>query len=79
MPDLSGQLADVFSPPTMTPFLLYAFWRVVGGNTLPGYGPVILVKRPVRICMQGVLWGLGELKPTATRLGGLKMQIAVAK
>ena len=40
--------------------------RTVGENTLPGYGPVILVKRPVRIRMQGVV-GAGGLKPPATR------------
>jgi len=40
----------------------------VGENTLPGHGPVILVKRPVRTRMQGVV-GAGGLKPPATRLG----------
>ena len=42
--------------------------RTVGENTLPGYGPVIFVKRPVRTRMQGVV-GAGGLKPPATRLG----------
>ena len=36
----------------------------VGENTLPGFGPVTLMKRPVRIRTQGVV---GE-KPPATRL-----------
>ncbi len=39
----------------------------VGDNTLPGYGPVILMKRPVRIRMQGVVVAGGEKTP-ATRL-----------
>jgi len=39
----------------------------VGENTLPGYGPVIMVKRPVRSRMQGVV-GAGGEKPPATRL-----------
>ena len=36
-------------------------------TTLPGYGPVTLMKRPVRIRMQGVV-GAGGEKPPATRL-----------
>jgi len=39
----------------------------VGENTLPGHGPVILMKRPVLTRMQGVV-GAGRLKPPATRL-----------
>ena len=39
----------------------------VGENSLPGYGPVIMVKRPVRSRMQGVV-GAGGEKPPATRL-----------
>ena len=39
----------------------------VGENTLPGHGPVTLMKRPVRIRMQGVV-GAGGEKPSATRL-----------
>ena len=34
----------------------------VGENSLPGYGPVIMVKRPVRSRMQGVV---GFLLPTS--------------
>jgi hypothetical protein len=34
---------------------------------LPGYGPVLLIKRPVRTRMQGVV-GAGELKSLSTRL-----------
>ena len=41
--------------------------RTVGENTLPGLGPVILMKRPVRTRMQGVV-GAGGLKPPATQL-----------
>ncbi len=41
--------------------------RTVGKNTLPGYSPVTLMKRPVRIRMQGVV-GAGGEKPPATRL-----------
>ncbi len=41
--------------------------RTVGENSLPGLGPVILMKRPVRTRMQGVV-GAGGLKPPATRL-----------
>ena len=41
----------------------------MGENTLPGLGPVILMKRPVRTRMQGVV-GAGGLKPPATRLYG---------
>lgn len=46
----------------------------VGGNTLPGHGPVTLMKRPVRKRTQGVVGAWGE-KPRlpdwalATRLG----------
>lgn len=40
--------------------------RSVGENSLPGHGPVILMKRPVRNRMQGVV-GAGGLKPPATR------------
>ncbi len=39
----------------------------MGENSLSGYGPIILMKRPVRIRMQGVV-GAGGLKPPATRL-----------
>ena len=41
---------------------------LVGEDSLPGYGPVILVKRPVRSLMQGV-GGAGGEKPQATRSG----------
>ena len=41
--------------------------RTVGENSLPGLGPVILMKRPVRTRMQGGV-GAGGLKPPATRL-----------
>ena len=41
--------------------------RTVGENTLPGYGPVILMKRPVRSRTQGIV-GAGGEKPLATRL-----------
>jgi len=37
------------------------------GN-LPGYGPALLIKRPVRTRMQGVV-GAGGEKPPATRFG----------
>jgi len=37
--------------------------RPVGENTLPGYGPVILMKRPVRIRMQGVVGAWGKKTP----------------
>ena len=43
----------------------------VGENLLPGYGPVIMVKRPVRSRMQGVV-GAGGEKPPATRLLALR-------
>ncbi len=36
-------------------------------SNLPGYGPALLIKRPVRTRMQGVV-GAGGLKPPATRL-----------
>ena len=36
-------------------------------TTLPGYGPVTLMKRPVRTRMQGVVGRAGE-KPALTRL-----------
>jgi hypothetical protein len=42
--------------------------RAVGEHPLPGYGPVGLVKRPVRTRMLGVV-GAGGEKPPATRLG----------
>ncbi len=51
------------APPQVTDVLL----ETVGENTLPGHGPVNLVKRPVRTRMQGVV-GAGGLKPPATRL-----------
>jgi hypothetical protein len=41
--------------------------RAVGEHPLPGYGPVGLVKRPVRTRMLGVV-GAGGEKPPATRL-----------
>ena len=37
-------------------------------SNLPGYGPALLIKRPVRTRMQGVV-GAGGEKPPATRLG----------
>ena len=40
---------------------------LVGEDSLPGYGSVTLVKRPVRSRMQGV-GGAGGEKPPATRL-----------
>jgi len=42
--------------------------RTVGEHSLPGYGPVGLVKRPVRTRMLGVV-GAGGENPPATRLG----------
>ena len=45
----------------------------MGENTLPGFGPVTLVKRPVRTRMQGVV-GAGGLKPPATRLNEAAMR-----
>ena len=41
--------------------------RTVGENSLPGYGPVILMNRPVRTRMRGGV-GAGGEKPPATRL-----------
>ena len=40
----------------------------MGENSLPGLGPVTLMKRPVRTPMQGVVWA-GGLLPQASRLG----------
>ena len=42
--------------------------RTVGEHSLPGYGSVDSVKRPVRTRMRGVV-GAGGEKPPATRLG----------
>ena len=42
--------------------------RTVGSHSLPGYGPVISVNRPVRTRMPGGV-GAGGEKPPATRLG----------
>ena len=36
--------------------------RLVGEHSLPGYGPVISVNRPVRPACR-VVWGLGEKTP----------------
>ncbi|VTR68033.1 hypothetical protein DESC_670007 [Desulfosarcina cetonica] len=44
--------------------------RAVGEHPLPGYGPVSLVKRPVRTRMLGVVGAGGEIPP-ATRFGNL--------
>ena len=44
--------------------------RAVGSHSLPGYGPVISVNRPVRTRMPGGV-GAGGEKPPATRLCGL--------
>jgi len=41
--------------------------RAVGEHSLPGYGPVDSVKRPVRTRIRGVV-GAGGEKPPATRL-----------
>ena len=41
-------------------------------SSLPGYGPALLVKRPVRTRMQGVV-GAGGEKPPATRLKRLSI------
>ena len=41
--------------------------RAVGSHSLPGYGPVIPVNRPVRTRMPGGV-GAGGEKPPATRL-----------
>lgn len=41
--------------------------RAVGEHSLPGYGPVDSVKRPVRTRMRGVV-GAGGERPPATRL-----------
>ena len=43
--------------------------RAVGSHSLPGYGPVISVNRPVRTRMPGGV-GAGGENPPATRLGG---------
>jgi hypothetical protein len=51
--------------------------RTVGEDSLPGYGSVTLVKRPVRIRTQGVV-GAGGKNPPATRLAVLS-QISRAK
>ncbi len=37
-------------------------------SNLPGYGPALLIKRPVRTRMQGVVGGGWGRKPPATRL-----------
>jgi len=42
--------------------------RAVGEHSLPDYGPVTSVNRPVRTRMRGGV-GPGGLKPQATRLG----------
>ena len=42
--------------------------ETVGEHSLPNYGPVGSVKRPVRTRMQGVVEAGGE-KPPAIRLG----------
>jgi len=42
--------------------------RAVGSHSLPGYGPVISMNRPVRTRMPGGV-GAGGEKPPATRLG----------
>jgi len=39
----------------------------VGEHSLPGYGPVVSVKRPVRTRMRGAV-GAGGERPPATRL-----------
>ena len=41
--------------------------RTMGEHSLPGYGPVVFAKRPVRSRMQGVVGRDGE-KPSLTRL-----------
>jgi hypothetical protein len=41
--------------------------RAVGEHSLPGYGPVISVNRPVRTRLPGGV-GAGGEKPPATRL-----------
>lgn len=41
----------------------------VGEHSLPNYGPVISVNRPVRTRTRGGV-GAGGSKPPATRLGG---------
>jgi hypothetical protein len=46
--------------------------RAVGSHSLPGYGPVISVNRPVRTRMPGGV-GAGGEKPPATRLGILSI------
>ena len=45
-------------------------------KTLPGFGPVTLMKRPVRTRMQGVVGRAGE-KPALTRLGHILMILYV--
>ena len=41
--------------------------RTVGKNSLSGFGPITLMKRPVRTHMLGVV-GAGGVKPPTTRL-----------
>jgi|GEM_PF-6359528 len=50
--------------------------RAVGSHSLPGYGPVIFVNRPVRTRMPGGV-GAGGEKPPATRLGLFSVRIGV--
>jgi len=47
----------------------------VGSHSLPGYGPVISVNRPVRTRMPGGV-GAGGEKPPATRLAALLGSLA---
>ena len=51
--------------------------RTVGGHSLPGYGSVDSVKRPVRTRMRGVVGAEGE-KPPATRLARLDLRRIVS-
>ena len=44
--------------------------RTVGKDSLSGFGPITLMKRPVRTRMQGVV-GAGGEKPPATRFSDL--------
>ncbi len=46
--------------------------RTVGEHSLPGYGPVDSVNRPVRTRLLGGV-GAGGEKPPATRLGGVQL------
>jgi hypothetical protein len=52
--------------------------RAVGSHSLPGYGPVISVNRPVRTRMPGGV-GAGGEKPLATRLSTIHRVLIVSQ